>query len=117
MPGRPPAKALTVAMQKAAYSPTLGSTPAITENANASGIRASATTVPASTSPRTLKNHVCLICDHITTSLELIKTPPHLNPKKAEAGEQQRTHALSETDGRRSEERRTGTERVRTCRN
>src|SRR5699024_11392209 len=70
IPGRPPTKALTVAIQNAAYSPTLGSTPAIIENANASGIRASATTIPASTSPRTLNNQFFLTRDHITTSLE-----------------------------------------------
>jgi len=57
MPGRPPANAVTTAMQNDAYRPTLGSTPAMIENAMASGIRAKATTSPASTSPRTLPNH------------------------------------------------------------
>ena len=57
MPGRPPVNAITTAMQNDAYRPTLGSTPAMMEKAMASGIRASATTVPASTSPRTLPNH------------------------------------------------------------
>jgi len=57
MPGRPPKKAITTAMQNEAYRPTLGSTPAMIENAMASGIRASATTRPASTSPRMLPNH------------------------------------------------------------
>ncbi len=56
MPGRPPAKAVTTAIQKEAYNPTLGSTSAMIENAMASGIRASATTMPDSTSPRTLEN-------------------------------------------------------------
>lgn len=38
----------------------MGSTPAMMEKAMASGISASATTIPASTSPRTLENHVFL---------------------------------------------------------
>ncbi len=50
MPGRPPAKANTVAMQKEAYRPTLGSTPAMMKKAMASGIKARATTSPASKS-------------------------------------------------------------------
>ena len=54
MPGRPPAKAMMVAMENEAYSPTLGSTPAMMEKAMASGMRASATTSPASRSLRTL---------------------------------------------------------------
>jgi len=58
MPGRPPTKAITTAMQKLAYRPTLGSTPAMMEKAMASGISARATTRPASTSPRVLKNQV-----------------------------------------------------------
>ena len=57
MPGRPPAIEVTTAMQNEAYSPTLGSTPAMIENAIASGIRASATSRPDSTSPRTLPSH------------------------------------------------------------
>ncbi|KDR36821.1 hypothetical protein BG57_10605 [Caballeronia grimmiae] len=57
MPGRPPAKADTIAMTDAAYSPTFGSTPAMIEKASASGISASATTMPASTSPRIFENH------------------------------------------------------------
>ena len=52
MPERPPTKAMTIAMLKEAYSPTLGSTPAMIENAIASGIKASATTTPASKSFR-----------------------------------------------------------------
>ncbi len=55
--GRPPAKAITTAMENEAYRPTLGSTPAMIENAIASGISASATTRPERTSPRTLPNH------------------------------------------------------------
>jgi hypothetical protein len=43
---------MTIAMQNEAYKPTLGSTPAIIEKAIASGMRASATTIPASTSLR-----------------------------------------------------------------
>src|SRR3989338_8432265 len=46
MPGRPPTKAITTAIQKEAYRPTLGSTPAMIEKAMASGISASATTRP-----------------------------------------------------------------------
>jgi hypothetical protein len=56
MPGRPPVKAITVAMQNEAYSPTFGSTPAMMEKAMASGISASATTRPASKSLRILEN-------------------------------------------------------------
>ena len=56
MPGRPPTKAIITAIQNEAYKPTFGSTPAIIEKAIASGIRASATTIPASTSPRTLES-------------------------------------------------------------
>src|SRR3546814_4926615 len=57
MPGRPPVNEMTTAMQNAAYRPTFGSTPAMIEKAMASGISASATTRPASTSPRMLPNH------------------------------------------------------------
>src|SRR5690554_138991 len=37
IPGRPPTKAIITAIQKEAYRPTLGSTPAIMEKAIASG--------------------------------------------------------------------------------
>ncbi len=47
---------MVTAIQKAAYSPTVGSTPAITEKAIASGINAKATTIPDNTSPLTLEN-------------------------------------------------------------
>ena len=57
MPGLPPAKAMTTAMQKEAYNPTRGSTPAMMENAMASGMSANATTRPASRSLRILENH------------------------------------------------------------
>lgn len=57
MPGRPPAKAETQAMAKEANRPTFGSTPAMTEKPIASGISASATTMPERTSPRMLENH------------------------------------------------------------
>ena len=57
IPGRPPTKLMTTAIQNEAYKPTLGSTPAIIEKAIASGIRARATTSPESTSPRTFENH------------------------------------------------------------
>src|SRR5690242_4534826 len=57
IPGRPPKIAVSTAMQNDAYSPTFGSTPAMIENAIASGMSASATTNPASKSPRTLENH------------------------------------------------------------
>ena len=43
----------------AAYNPTFGSTPAIIENAIASGINASATAVPDKTSALTFENHSC----------------------------------------------------------
>src|ERR1700754_2604135 len=57
MAGRPPAKAMTTAIENEAERATLGSTPAMMEKAIASGMSASATTSPESTSPRTLKNH------------------------------------------------------------
>jgi hypothetical protein len=47
MAGRPPTKEMVTAMVKEANSPIRGSTPAITENAMASGMRARATTSPA----------------------------------------------------------------------
>ena len=50
MAGRPPTIAVVTAMVKDANSPTRGSTPAMIENAMASGIRASATTTAANTS-------------------------------------------------------------------
>ena len=46
IPGLPPVKAHNTAMEKDAYNPTFGSTPAIIENAIASGINAKATTSP-----------------------------------------------------------------------
>ena len=52
MAGRPPRKAMETAIVKEAKSPTRGSTPAMIENEIASGIRARATTSPASTSTR-----------------------------------------------------------------
>ena len=65
IPGRPPTKAITTAIQNEAYSPTLGSTPAMMEKAIASGIRAKATTIPARTSPRILENHCSRIVDNM----------------------------------------------------
>ncbi len=50
--GRPPRKAIETAIVNDANSPTRGSTPAMIENEIASGISASATTRPASTSVR-----------------------------------------------------------------
>jgi hypothetical protein len=47
--GRPPVKAMMSAVQKKAYNLTLGSTPAIMENAIASGMGAKAAAMPAST--------------------------------------------------------------------
>ncbi|MNC16422.1 hypothetical protein D3C75_642760 [compost metagenome] len=46
IPGLPPAIAVTTAMQKEAYRPTIGLTPARIENAIASGISAIATVIP-----------------------------------------------------------------------
>ena len=57
IPGRPPTKLMTTAIQNEAYKPTFGSTPAIIEKAMASGIKARATTNPDKMSPRTLENH------------------------------------------------------------
>ena len=48
--GRPPVTAMVTAIVNDANSPTRGSTPAMIENEIASGISASATTRPASTS-------------------------------------------------------------------
>lgn len=56
IPGRPPVNAIITAIQKDAYKPTIGSTPAIIEKAMASGIKANATTIPARISPRTFEN-------------------------------------------------------------
>ena len=53
MPGLPPSIEVSTAIQKDAYKPTFGSTPAIIEKAIASGINARATTMPARESPRT----------------------------------------------------------------
>jgi hypothetical protein len=50
--GRPPVMAMVTAMVNDANKPTRGSTPAMMENEMASGISASATTRPASTSVR-----------------------------------------------------------------
>ena len=50
--GRPPTNAMTHAMMNAENRPTCGSTPAMIEKAIASGISASATTSPPSTSVR-----------------------------------------------------------------
>ena len=49
---RPPRNAIEIAIVHEANSPTAGSTPAMIEKLIASGIRASATTSPASTSRR-----------------------------------------------------------------
>ena len=56
IPVLPPTNEMVTAIQKVAYSPTVGSTPAITEKAIASGINAKATTIPDNTSPLTLEN-------------------------------------------------------------
>lgn len=52
MARRPPTTEITTAMVKEANRPIAGSTPAMIENEIASGISASATTSPASTSVR-----------------------------------------------------------------
>ena len=62
IPGLPPTKAIITAIQNEEYKPTLGSTPAIIEKAMASGIRANATTIPASTSPRILESQSLFMC-------------------------------------------------------
>src|SRR3546814_17071149 len=54
MPGLPPTKEMITAMENDAYSPTLGSTPAMMEKPMASGIRARATRMPARISARGL---------------------------------------------------------------
>src|SRR5699024_3093620 len=61
IPGRPPTKAMMTAIQKEAYKPTIGSTPARMEKAIASGIKAKATTVPARISALIFENHSFLI--------------------------------------------------------
>jgi hypothetical protein len=48
-------------MQNDAYRPTIGSTPAMIENAIDSGIRARDTVKPASVSPLIFENHSFLI--------------------------------------------------------
>jgi hypothetical protein len=52
---------MITAMQKEAYNPTMGLTPAMIEKAMASGIKAKATTIPARTSAGKFENHSCLI--------------------------------------------------------
>ena len=52
---------MVTAIQKEAYNPTIGSTPAIIEKAIASGIKAMATTIPAKISPLIFPNHSYLI--------------------------------------------------------
>src|SRR5699024_6065577 len=52
---------ITTAIINDAYSPTIASTPAIIEKAIASGINASATTIPERISPLTLETHSLLI--------------------------------------------------------
>src|SRR5699024_9374484 len=61
IPGRPPTKEITTAIINDAYSPTIWSTPAIIEKAIASGINASATTIPERISHLTLETHSLLI--------------------------------------------------------
>ena len=68
MAGRPPKKEMTIAIQKEAYKPTLGSTPAKIENAIDSGTRAMATTKPDKISVRTFENH----CSRIDDNIEII---------------------------------------------
>ena len=60
IPGLPPVIATKTAIEKDAYKPTFGSTPAITENAIASGIKARATTRPESRSPLMFEVHCFL---------------------------------------------------------
>ena len=60
IPGLPPVIATRTAIEKEAYNPTFGSTPAITENAIASGIKARATTKPESKSPLIFEVHCFL---------------------------------------------------------
>ena len=70
IPVRPPTIAVIKAIQKEAYRPTFGSTPAIIEKAMASGISAKATTSPARISPRVLPNQSrrddenSIVCPH-----------------------------------------------------
>ena len=63
--GRPPTNEMTTAIQKDAYRPTFGSTPAIIEKAIASGMSARPTTSPARISPRRLENHCSRILDNL----------------------------------------------------
>ena len=67
--GRPPTNEIPPVIQNEAYNPTLGSTPAIIENAIASGISARPTTSPASTSPRMLENHCSRIFENMRIAL------------------------------------------------
>ena len=55
--GRPPTMAVTTAIEKEAYSPTLGSTPATIEKPIASGISARATSTPDSSSVGMFVSH------------------------------------------------------------
>ncbi|MNI45218.1 hypothetical protein D3C73_996370 [compost metagenome] len=62
MAGLPPTKDIITAIQKEAYKPTIGSTPAIMEKAIASGINAKATVTPERMSILVFENHEFLIC-------------------------------------------------------
>src|SRR5690606_38718850 len=68
MAGRPPTNAIVTAMVNEANSPTLGSTPAMIENEIASGISASATTRPDSTSVRS--SLAVIGCDGVNDALK-----------------------------------------------
>ena len=79
IPERPPVKAITTEILKEAYKPTLGSTPAMIEKAMASGIKASATTRPASRSPRMFDIQSSLIFLYIEFSIWARKNAPEID--------------------------------------
>ena len=57
IPIRPPTMEMVTAIQKDAYKPTIGSTPAKIEKAIASGMSANATVIPDRMSCRVFENH------------------------------------------------------------
>ena len=73
--GRPPANAMVMAMVTEENSPTRGSTPAMMENAIASGISASATTSPASTSVRSVAAENSGYLDNLVTPAARTRRP------------------------------------------
>jgi hypothetical protein len=72
IPGLPPTREITTAMQKEVYSATIGSTLAIAAKAKDSGIRANATVMPAKVSLLALEKSMPLKLSEFSFFLTLI---------------------------------------------